>query len=252
MIELVIALVATTLILAALAPFFARPIEAMIASNGIANATEHAERALARLSAELPTALPNSVRIGCGGRCMEFIPVIEQADYRAQTPGDRLDFAAADDAFDVLTPLAVAPAPGLLVVINNLNAASNGPTSAYSADAVNNRGIVSAGTTAARIRMAAKLFPVSSPRQRFFIVGTPVSYLCAPAVGGGTLRRHAGYALQAAQPANTGLGDLIASGVVDCTFSLHDARLVGVRLTAGDGTIDPISLYGQFRLPNQP
>jgi len=252
LIEMVIALVATSLILAALAPFFARPIEAMIASNEIANATEHTERALARLGAELPTALPNSVRIACAGRCLEFVPVLDQADYRALTPGDRLDFAAADTSFDVLTPLAAAPATGTVVVINNLSAATNGPFSVYSADAVNNRGVVAAGTTGALIRIAAKLFPSPSARQRFYVIGTPVSYLCAPAAGGGTLRRRTGYAMVSVQPVNTAQGDLIASDISDCMFTLNDSRLVSVSLTAIGDAVDPVSLYGQIRLPNEP
>lgn len=251
-IELVIALVLTSLLLVGLLPFLSRPLEAMVVGSRAAAATEHSERALARLRAELPAALPNSVRIACGGQCLEFIPVIDQADYRAQAPGETLSFAAADDRFDVLLPLAAAPATGLGVVINNLTAAGAGSTSAYSADAVNNRGTVAAGTTAARIRIAAKLFPAPSPRQRFFIVGTPVSYLCAPAASGGTLRRLAGYATQASQPTNTGLGDLLASDVAGCDFTLHDARLVGVRLVAGDGSIAPVTLLDEIRLVNEP
>ncbi len=252
-IELVMALVLTSLLLVALLPFLSRPLEAMVVGGRTAAATEHAERALARLRAELPGALPNSVRIACGGACLEFIPVVDQADYRAQAPGDTLDFAAPDDRFDVLMPLAAAPATGLGVIINNLSAAANGSASAYSADAVNNRGSVAAGTTASRIRIAAKQFPAPSPRQRFFVVGAPVSYLCAPAPGGGgTLRRYSGYGVQAAQPTNTGLGDLIASDVAGCAFSLHDARLVGVRLVAGDGGIDPVAFCDEFRLVNEP
>ncbi len=251
-IELVMALVLTSLLLVGLLPFLSRPLEAMVAGSRTAAATEHAGRALARMRAELPAALPNSVRIACGGQCLEFIPVIDQADYRAQTPGDTLSFTAADDRFDVLMPLAAAPATGLSVVVNNLTAAGTGSTSAYSADAVNNRGTVAAGTTAARIRIASKLFPAPSPRQRFFVVGTPVSYLCAPSASGGTLRRYAGYAIQAAQPTNTGLGDLLASDVADCAFALHDARLVSARIVAGDGSIDAVTLFDEFRLVNAP
>jgi len=251
-IELVIALVLTSLLMVGLLPFLSRPLEAMIVGGRTAAATEHSERALARLRAELPNALPNSVRIACGGQCLEFIPVIDQADYRAQAPGEILAFAAADDRFDVLLPLAAAPATGLGVVINNLAASGTGSTSAYSADVVNNRGTVAAGTTAARIRIASKLFPAPSPRQRFFIVGTPVSYLCAPAANGGTLRRLAAYGIQANQPTNTGLGDLLASDVAGCAFALHDSRLVGVRLVAGDGSIDPVTLFDEFRLVNEP
>ena len=185
MIELIVALVITALVFAALLPFLSRPLEAMVAGNRSAEIAEHAERVLARLALELPTALPNSVRIACGGQCLEFIPVVDQADYRAQTPGDKLDFAAADTSFDVLMPLAAAPSTGLEVIINNQSSAAAGTTSAYSADSSNNRGVVAAGTTNALIRIASKLYPAPSTRQRFFVVGTPVSYLCAPSASGG-------------------------------------------------------------------
>ena len=252
LIELVVALVATALLFVALLPWFTRPLEAMISADDRADATEQVDRALARLALELPTALPNSVRIACGGRCLEFIPVLVQADYRAQTPGDRLDFTIADTAFDVLMPLSSAPAAGLSVVINNLNAAGSGSFSAYSADAANNRGTVAAATTASLIRIAAKQFPSPSLRQRFFIVSTPVSYLCAPAANGGTLRRYAGYAIQSSQPANTALGDLLASDVIDCSFSLADGHLAGARLVAGSSAATAVTMLGQFRLVNNP
>ena len=252
MIELVIALMATALVFVALLPWFTRPLEAMMAADALADATEQADRALARLTMELPGALPNSVRIACGGHCLEFIPVLTQADYRAQTPGDRLDLAIADTSFDVLMPLSGAPAVGLSVVINNLNAAGSGSLSAYSADAANNRGTIAAGTTASLIRITAKQFPSPSPRQRFFVVSTPVSYLCAPAANGGTLRRYAGYAIQSSQPTNTALGDLLASNVTDCDFSLADGHLVGTRLVAGSSPADAVAMLGQFNLANNP
>lgn len=252
LIELVIALVITALVFAALLPFFARPLEAMVVGSRSGEIAEHAQRALARMALELPSALPNSVRVACGGQCLEFIPVLDQADYRAQTPGDKLDFTAADTSFDVLMPLAAAPATGLELIIDNQSSGAAGATSAYSADGINNRGVVAAGTTTAVIRISSKLYPAPSPRQRFFVVGTPVSYLCAPSASGGTLRRYTGYATQTAQPNNTALGDLIASGMVGCQFTLNDVGLVSVSLVAGDGSIDAVTMHDEFRLVNRP
>jgi MSHA biogenesis protein MshO len=253
LIELVLALIASALLFIALLPFFIKPLEAMVAGGRTGEIVEHAERALSRLASELPNALPNSVRVACGGQCLEFIPVVDQADYRALTPpGDKLDFAAADTSFDVLMALPAAPATGLQVVINNQSSAATGASSAYSSDAINNRGVVAAGTTASNIRIASKLFPAPSARQRFFIVGTPVSYLCAPSASGGTLRRYSGYATASAQPTNTSLGDLIASGVVACQFTVNDSRLVSVSLVAGDGTMDPVTMQGEFRVVSSP
>jgi MSHA biogenesis protein MshO len=252
MIELIVAHVATSLLFVALLPFFARPLRRWWSAIARARSRSTQSAAFARLGQELPTALPNSVRIACSGACLEFIPVVDQADYRALTPGDKLDFAAADDRFDVLMPLAAAPATGLEIVINNQSSASAGSSSAYSADSISDRGTIVAGTTASQIRFTSKLFPAPSARQRFFVVGTPVSYLCAPAANGGTLRRYAGYATQTAQPTNTALGDLLASGIVDCRFTLNDSRLVTVRLVAGDGSIDSVPMLDEFRLVNLP
>lgn len=252
LIELVVALVASALIFISLLPFFVKPLEAMVAGSHTSEVVEHAERALGRLGAELPNALPNSPRIACGGQCLEFIPVVDQADYRAFTPGDKLDFAAADTSFDVLMPLSGAPASGLEVIINNQASGATGASSAYSADSISNRGVVAAGTTASNIRIGSKLYPAPSARQRFFIVGGPVSYLCAPSASGGTLRRYSGYATSSAQPTNTALGDLIASGVVGCQFTVNDSRLVSVRLVAGDSSMDPVTMQGEFRVVATP
>lgn len=252
LIELVLALALSATLLTGLMLWFTRPLEALLDSQTAADAADQAERVTARLAAELADALPNSVRVACAGRCVEFLPVVSRADYRAETPGDALDFGAPDDAFDVLMPLTAAPAPGLAVVINNLDAAPTGSTSAYSAAAANNRAPVTAGTSASRIRIAPKLFPAPSPTQRFFVVGTPVSYLCAPAATGGSLRRYAGYAIQPSQPTNTALGDMLASGIVDCEFEIVDGSLLALRLDVGASASDALTVFAELRVRGEP
>lgn len=251
LIELVLALLVTGILLGGLLLWFTRPLEALVASHAGAGAADTAERALARLTSDVGDGLPNSVRVACAGRCLELLHVVDQADYRAEAPGDPLAFGAADDAFDVLMPLSSAPAPGLELVVNNLDASSGGSTSAYSADAANNRATIAAGTTGASIRIQPKQFPAPSPAQRFFVVDGPISYLCAPAAAGGTLRRYAGYAIQSAQPTNTALGDLLAEDVLDCRFDVVDSRLVSVNLAIG-ASADPVVLFAQARVPSEP
>lgn len=252
MIELIAALAIAGVLATGLLVWMTRPLEALQDSHRRAAEIDRAERAFARLSAELPEALPNSARVACGGRCLEFIPVVDFGDYRTATPGDELDFAIADDRFDVLKALPAAPQNGMQVVINNQNALPGGSASAYSADAANNRSSITAGASATQIRIAPKQFPAPSPTQRFYIVDTPVSYLCAPQVGGGTLRRYAGYPLQPAQPTNTGLGDLLADGIVDCRFELTAPDLVTLRLGMGDGSADPLAMLAQVRQRHAP
>lgn len=252
LIELIVALVVAGIVTAGLTLWMARPLQALQESQQRAAAIDQAERVGARLAAELPNALPNSVRIACGGHCLEFLPVVDFGDYRTATPGDTLDPATADDRFDVLMPLPAAPQSGQQVVIDNLNALPTGSFSAYSQDANNNRSGIVAGSTAAQVRIAPKQFPAPSPTQRFFIVDTPVSYLCQPAANGGSMRRYAGYAIQAAQPGNTSLGDVLAGGMIDCRFDLVSPNIVSFRLTVGDGQLDPLVFFSQTSLRHAP
>lgn len=252
MIELIAALAVTGVLAAGLTLWMSRPLEALRASDGRAAALDQASRVAASLQRELPEALPNSVRIACGGLCLEFIPVVAYGDYRTAAPGDILQFGAADDRFDVLKPLGIAPQPGMQVVVNNQNALPAGPASAYSSDSNNNRTAVAAGASAGQVRMNAKQFPAPSPSQRFFLVSTPVSYLCAPQASGGSLRRRANYPIQPAQPVNTAQGDLLAGDVIDCAFGLDGAGLVTLRLGIASEAGDPVAFMAQVRLPHRP
>jgi MSHA biogenesis protein MshO len=252
LIELIVALVAAGIVAAGLMLWMARPLQALQDSHGQAAAIDQAERIGSRLSAELPQALPNSVRIACNGRCLEFLPVVAWGDYRSATPGDTLDFAVSDDRFDVLMPMSAVPQPGMQVVINNLNALPSGSGSAYSEDANNNRSSIVAGSTLQQIRMAPKQFPAPSAAQRFFIVDRPVSWFCQPAAGGGELRRYSGYPVQGVQPANPSSGDVFAGGIVDCAFDLTAPDLVTLRLQVGGPGGAQMGLLTQVALDHTP
>lgn len=252
MIELILALAVTGVLASGLMLWMSRPLEALQESHGRAAALDQASRIAATVQRELLQALPNSVRIACAGRCLEFIPALAHGDYRTAAPGDVLQFGGTDDRFDVLKPLGMVPQPGMQVVINNQNALPGGQASAYSSDSNNNRATVAAGATAAQLRMNPKQFPAPSPLQRFFLVATPVSYLCGPQPVGGTLRRHANYAIQAAQPVNTAQGDLLADDITDCGFAFDAPGLVTLRLAVASDTGDSVSYMAQARLPHRP
>lgn len=244
-IEVVIALAVSAIVMAGMTMWLSRPFELLAESHRQAAAADQAGRVFDQLARELTQALPNSARVACGGRCLEFVPVRATGHYRTGAPGNTLDFALADDRFDVLRPLAAATSAGQLLVINNLDAAATGTTSVYSADAVNNRATLVTGTGSNQLRFTAKQFPAPSPAQRFYVVATPVSYLCAPQASGGSVRRYAGYALQPVQPANTNLGDLVAGRVLDCRFDVLAGGVVAVRLSVGDGDGAPVGAFSQ-------
>jgi len=252
LIELIIALVIAGIVAAGLMLWMARPLEALQDSHRQAAAIDQVERIGSRFAAELPEALPNSVRIACGGRCLEFLPVVAWGDYRSATPGDTLDFSIADDRFDVLMPMSVVPQPGMHVVVNNKNALSAGGFSAYSEDVNNNRGSTVAGSTLQQVRISPKQFPSPSATQRFFLVEEPVSWFCEPAAAGGELRRYSGYSIQAAQPTATSSGDVFAGGITDCRFDLAEPDLVTLRLQAGEPGGTPVAMLTQVSLRHEP
>lgn len=238
LIELVTVIVLVGILSAMGIGFITKPIEGYTALARRVELVDTAEGALRRMQRDIRQALPNSVRIGGGGTTLELLHVSEGGRYRAEGPGDVLDFSnPADTAFDVLGPLNAVPSAGSWLVIYNLSADNAVTTgNAYQANADNRFAVNSAASTVNNLQFLPKAppvsFPRSSPFQRFFIVDTPVSYVCDLAAK--TLTRHAGYAI-APVPA-LGSGALVARNVTGCNFSYQGgtsqrAGLVTLRLT---------------------
>ena len=246
LIELIIALALSGLLAAAIAGGIARPLQALLESGERGGWSVQGARVLEVLAAELESALPHSIRIGCGGQCLEFLRVLDYGEYRGDTPGDPLDFAATDSSFDVVPPLASAPTPGTFVFVNAASADTVAPQGAYASGAASPRGTIVAGASAGTLQFAPKQFPSPSPTQRFYLVDGAVSYLCSPQAVGGTLRRRDGYGILAAQPGNPALGALLADDVIDCRFRLLAPDMLAVELRFGRGTLPPISVFAQF------
>jgi MSHA biogenesis protein MshO len=136
--------------------------------------------------------------------------------------GDPLDFTAADSTFDVIGPMPPLAA-GDSIVIYNLNwDPAIATANAYVGD---NRAGYASNAAATIALSAAKLYPFNSPGKRFQVVQYPVTYACDPITG--TVRRFAGYAIQAAQPNNVAAAPLstapsnalLATSITSCSFS---------------------------------
>ena len=211
-VELVITMVISVVLAGVITQVISRPMEAYASASHRAKLVDSANAVLVRFSREVRRALPNSIRIGCSGTCVEFLNTIDGGRYRTTAPGNTLDFnpANADSQFDVLgamiDPSAITTGAGIndcvngsascIVVYNTGQPGSDayqrdniatisGFASPYTSMSFVNSGF-SSGDTA---------FPVASPQQRFHIVDGPVSYLCDP--GSGTLRRYQGYPITA-------------------------------------------------------
>lgn len=291
LIELVVVIVLTGIVASMVAVFVLRPVQGYADLSRRAELVDSAESALRRMTRDIRLAVPNTVRrtnVGLGF-ALELLPAVDGGRYASvleTTDCEKLtgfDPAAADAEFDILgtfSTLGTGTPAGHRLVINNQGEGTghdvyvDGVSPSPAAPLV----ITPVGTTIT-IRVnsaavggcppnnkhhitlsAAHQFRAESPRDRVFVVTTPVSYLCDPS-GAGTLMRYAGYPVQAAQPttaaALNALGAtsaLVAANLELCsvtsdTAQIRDRGLVTLALTLHDQG-ERIRLVQQVQLDN--
>ena len=248
----------TGIIAAVVATFIRAPVQGYFDAARRAELTDTADTAVRRIGRDLRQALPNSVRVTSVGTVsyLEFLQTSDGGRYRADGPGDTLDFeaAAGDTTFEVLGP-AVAMVPGALNLLAIYNLGIPG------ADAYlgNNTSPISAINAATNVvTMAARQFPFPSPDNRFQIISSPVTYVCDP--GTGTLTRFWNYPIQGGQPVGFAAGTaqgVLATNVAGCTFT-YDQLVINQRtgvvsiwlqLRQSGETVD---LYHEVHVSNVP
>jgi len=253
LIELVTVIVIVGILAGMTTDIITLPVKSYLDQQRRTTLVDNAESALRLMQRDIRGAVPNSIRITGGGTVLELLHTSDGGRYRAQPASDGsgnvLDFTTADGSFDVIGSLQATPQGD--VVIYNL-----GQTNA-DAYAGNNRAALDSTSTASLIHLASpKKFPLQSPRQRFFIVDTPVTYLCN--VNSGELLRYDGYGITAAQ-ANPppGTGQLQVNHLSACSFAYtsataHRAGLVTLRITLTDSAGESIRLLHQVHVDNAP
>jgi MSHA biogenesis protein MshO len=245
-----------------------------------------ANLAAQRITRELRLALPNSVRVNADGSALEFLQTAGIGRYREQpdpadATRDALDLTRQRDSFDVLGPWPLpatiaAGAGGAAACMNGegdcLVIYNTGNPQDCTAQAPGTRTNVWCGDNLAQIAdiddAGGKLevdrsdqatsWPTGSPAQRFYVVDTPVSYLCR----GGELLRYARYPISSVQPEPPAVdGVPLATRVTACSFSYEPgsatrAGLVVIRLTVAavnlDGATEPLTVLEQVHIPNSP
>ena len=252
LVEMIVVIVIIGILAAMGGMFIARPIEGFVALSRRAALVDAAENALRRMQRDIRQALPNSIRIAAGGQWLEMLHTTDGGRYRAQEPGNVLDFTQADtDGFDVLGALSRAPVAGEALVVYNLTATG----STGNAYLGGNRRSVTGGTPTAVQFSPADPFPFASPYQRFFLVDEPVSYAFNTAAG--TLERYAGYAITASQSALPAVTPSIMAGhVTACAFTYDPGTparsgMVTLRLTLSEDG-ETITLFHQVHVENVP
>lgn len=215
--------------------------------------------AIERLSRELRSAAPNSVRIAGSGalQCVEFTPFVLSGLY-----------LQAPISPDVATELELASASGFSAVVGNerLVIYPRETADIYDAARTNNatlNGIpAEASASVATVNLVVShSFPQHSPERRFYLLGLPISYC----VQGSQLRRYTGYGFMATQPepGAMGTGVLMAEGLRTSALSsgqvfrydapvLNRNAVVHIVLNFGSSLTEDLFFNHEVHLPNVP
>lgn len=299
LVELIATLVITAILASVVASFITYPIEGLVALSRRAALVDAAESSLRRMARDIRLALPNSVRVTntATGFALEMLPIVDGGKYTTQGMGNRKVnlHGNADDNFDNLgcfQHISPGTYSNYRLVINNLGTTDTCPSecndayrssTAISSGAgqptqvitpltvdgltftitITNYGASCSATTGGEQHIqfsANNKFNDTSPRNRFFIVEKPVTYLCDK--NAGTLTRYADYPIQSNQPTTAstlnGLSgvtsSLMSDNVSACTISttssdVRNRSLVTLSLTlTRDG--ESIRLIHQAQLDN--
>lgn len=259
------------------------PIESFTDVSRRAELVDIADNALQRMSRELRTALPNSIRITVSGSrtALEFLNTTTGGRYRARVEsgggGDPLENLSTD-TFDVIGGITGTISPGSAGRANCLNGSADclvlyntgtgaGDFNAYVAESANTDNIAAiTAVTANQITFdngAGWSFPFPIPpssQQRFYVVDMPVSFVCDSSTN--QLRRYEDYGILAVQPVSDaqlgGPGALLADNVAGCAFSYTGGAgtrhgLVTLRVQVQDAaTSESVALLYQVHVVNVP
>ena len=242
LIEMIVVITLMGLVMIAVSAIMTQPFQAYQSLDRRVELVDAADTALRKVARDIRSALPNSVRVT--GNAIEMVNVINAGRYRAQSAGtDHLDFTAADNRFYVLEDDFDVTDADAMVIYNTGQVGA----SVYEADAAPHvRTPLSTTFATANVGDetevtlgAAHQFAFPSPQRRFFLIDTPITYICD--TGAGTFTRYWGYTLQATQPTNaaavplsTANNSLLAEHVAACSFSYS----AGTATRAGLLTID--------------
>jgi MSHA biogenesis protein MshO len=243
LVELVVALVLAAIVASFVVLFLDAPVQSYFAQTRRSDLVDSANRIADAVTADVRTALPNSIRYKPSGstKALELLATDGVARYYATldkpaTMGQELAVGSALPSFATLDSFSTRTLPYQepYVAVGNLGAPST-----Y--DAYNS---ASGVMTPATVRINVSANPVAPPApgenlvsptsgtmtfanapapHNAYLVSGPVSYVCDPAAG--TFRRYSSYAvtaIQAVPPA--GPSALIAHDVSACTVAFGIAN----------------------------
>lgn len=261
LVELIMSIVILGILSGMVAVFIAKPVQGYVDSARRAQLTDMADLVLKRISLELHTALPNSVRpiSSSAGSYIEFIPSLGGGRYCTDTDGcaNPLKFGAAGSAtgtFDVLGPVPSGmtvnsdPAKSDRLIIYNTQQTG---LDAYTS--TNNNCATLTSTTTPLGYSGAGPFPYASPSSRFFVAQAsgPVKFSCTASA---VQRISGSSAFCGLTPAST-TATLVSADSVVCEFTYSQLSAANglvtlkLQLTSSGETV---TLMNQIHVNNFP
>lgn len=275
-IELITVIVLIGALVAVSAIFIVEPFRAVDDMRRRAELVDEAQLIIERMSREIGTALPNSVRTDSSGGLtgLEIVSTRTGGRYRrlqaAGGTGDTLNRTQSSDTFDALGGLPgigdiVTGAAGIDCAAGNgdcVNIYNTGQTNFDVYDGDNIAKIVTVTDNASgndRLEYdnggTTPAFRQHSPQQRFFVVDDVVSFICNN--GTSRLQRHSGYGLDAVQDLTPGgTTALMGRDVTACDFTYTQGTSSRAGLVTIDITIErdgeTVRLFHQVHVMNAP
>jgi len=276
LIELIVTLTISVVVVSFVAVFISTPVQGFTDQARRSRLVDAADSALQRMSRDVRRALPNSVRTAAsgGGVALELLSSVDGARYREQPPGSpaqRLDFTAADGAFNVIGPFTqiAKPFSSTAHYLAIYNVGVPGADAYELANVITPPGTqiditsdVFAGED--RVTLSGPFqFAFGSPTKRIYLLDGPISYICDPLAG--MLTRYTGYAIAQNHAARDSAAELLAAGaaasvmadrVTGCAFSYapgtaERAGMLTLDLSIGEQG-ETISLLAQVHVDNVP
>lgn len=255
LVELIVAIVLTAIVASIVMLFLDAPLQSYFAQTTGSNLADSANRIAATVTADVRTALPNSLRIRVVGSrtALELLATEGVARYSGQgdNPSSQ-ELVIGSQApwpppagFATLDAFTPSPPPGRpYLSVGNLGTTASPPlgTSAsplYDAYVGGNGVMTPAGTRVTvglnpgypgenlvtlsrRMTFQAPGTPAQPSVHNAYLVSGPVSYVCDSSAG--TFTRYSGYGVTATQAVPPGgTSALIAQNVAACTMSIVSA-----------------------------
>lgn len=287
LIELVLVMALMGILAVGLGNLLQHPMNAYADVSRRAELVSFANLAIQRLTRDLRSALPNSIRIDASGRVLELLHTTGGARYRLDPgindPGgpnqtnhtlasDTISFGG-DTSWNVLgrfqnfsfsygTQLALGTRIAIYPTDTNIwSEAALGSSPGSITPGTSRITIVNDVDEDQVVLDVAHRFAFESPERRLFVVDTPISYLCD--IGDQSFWRVSNYAVTQAQPTNraalplaAGQIDRVVDRVESCAFTYVPGTATRTGLVTAEIVLafagERVRLLQQIQVPNAP